>query len=170
MHVVIAGFLLMFMSGALIDLHEVSAQSPNDVAKAPCPNLDPLKEELRQEYARLSVVGRELSPNETKRLADITAYKASLEVLCTNHQMPILINSRSTKDWIKELSDSNYAVRLNAGMALANSSAMHSDLKSLATVLSSVETKDSDEYVRHFAHEALKSLQHAVQPEKTHAQ
>ena len=164
MHVVMTGFLLILLSGSWITVREVMAQSPNDVANTPCHKLASLQEELRQEYDRFSVVGRELTPNKTKRLADITTYKASLEVLCTNHQTPILINNRSTQDWIKELSDPNYAVRLNAGMALANSSAMHSELKALATVLSNVGTQDPDEFVRHFAQEALKSIQHAVQP------
>lgn len=164
MYVAMTSVLLIFLSGNWIDVSEAKAQSSSDIASDPCSRLVPLQEELNQERARLSVVGHELSPNETKRLADITSYKSSLEVLCTNHQVPVLLNGRSAKDWIKDLSDTNYAVRLNAGMKLSENSAMHSDLKSLATVLSNTGTQDSDDYVRHFARAALQSIQHAVQP------
>lgn len=154
----IPAMTLIFIIGPLLSEQDANAQALLEA----CTRLDPLRKQLKFDSAKQAVEGLPLRSDEIK-LTENAVYSDALDALCASNQKDMLLLGRTMNEWIGDLKSPNMPVRMSAAEKLGS---IHADIRLLTSALSEVQAQDPDEFVRHFAREALTKMKHSVETPK----
>ena len=122
-----------------------------------------LREKFHAEWRGYQVRGQQPTAEEKIRIEELDRQIKALDEVSkvfSEGQSGVILNQRPLKDWVKDLqNEDKYDIRLGAAQTLTE---LGPSLKEVVDVLRDRAKKDTDQYVKHFAGEAVDIISKSV--------